>query len=249
MPKIAEANAEADLARRAPGARPVRARPGIARSIDQREQAARTADDDLKASRRAHSGRRHFAEELRTLVMPVTTTRATSQPPSAIESDRGAIDGTTIADHPQGCRGGAVRNAALALHRTDLIAAGSGVIAKRSVQVGATRGAGTPLWRWCRSTMCDRRQLQGGSARAHARRPTGDGAHRLYGGAWTYHGACGGHRGGQRATPLRSCTAKRVGQLDKIVQRLPVRILWTPRSSKRIPLRVGLSTAVRDGSA
>ena len=39
----------------------------------------------------------------------------------------------------------AVRNAALALHRTELISPVSGVIAKRSVQVGQRVAAGTPL--------------------------------------------------------------------------------------------------------
>ena len=47
------------------------------------------------------------------------------------------IQGTTIATHPQVLDAeAAVRNAALALHRTELRAPVSGVIAKRSVQVG-----------------------------------------------------------------------------------------------------------------
>jgi membrane fusion protein (multidrug efflux system) len=56
------------------------------------------------------------------------------------------IQGTTIETHPQVLDAeAALRNVALALHRTELRAPVSGVIAKRSVQVGQRVAPGSPL--------------------------------------------------------------------------------------------------------
>ena len=78
------------------------------------------------------------------------------------------IDGTTIADHPQVlAAAAAVRNAALALHRTELASPVSGVVAKRTVQVGQRVAAGTPLLGRGAARRCvGRRQFQGSAARS-----------------------------------------------------------------------------------
>src|SRR5271163_1282486 len=146
--KIAVANAEADLARAVRQVRGLFAQSKELRAqIDQREQAERTADEDLKRRGGLLTDGAISLEELSHARDAVTTTRANVAAARQQFSQTVAqIDGTTIADHPQVlAAAAAVRNAALALHRTLLTSPVSGMIAKRSVQVGQRVAAGTPL--------------------------------------------------------------------------------------------------------
>jgi membrane fusion protein (multidrug efflux system) len=247
--KIAEANAEADLARAVRQVRGLFAQGQELRAqIDQREQAARTADDDLKRRGGLIADGAISAEELSHARDAVTTTRANvAAARQQLSQTVAQIDGTTIADHPQVlAAAAAVRNAALALHRTDLIAPVSGVIAKRSVQVGQRVAAGTPLLAVVPldDVWIDANFKEGQLERMRAGQPVT--VHTdLYGGDVTYHGHVAGIAAGSGNAFALLPPQNASGNWIKIVQRLPVRILLDPRELEAHPLRVGLSTAVR----
>jgi membrane fusion protein (multidrug efflux system) len=247
--KIAEANAEADLARAVRQVRGLFAQGQELRAqIDQREQAARTADDDLKRRGGLIADGAISAEELSHARDAVTTTRANvAAARQQLSQTVAQIDGTTIADHPQVlAAAAAVRNAALALHRTDLIAPVSGVIAKRSVQVGQRVAAGTPLLAVVPldDVWIDANFKEGQLERMRAGQPVT--VHTdLYGGSVTYHGHVVGIAAGSGNAFALLPSQNASGNWIKIVQRLPVRILLDPKELQGHPLRVGLSTAVR----
>jgi membrane fusion protein (multidrug efflux system) len=247
--KIAEANAEADLARAVRQVRGLFAQGQELRAqIDQREQAARTADDDLKRRGGLLADGAISAEELSHARDAVTTTRANvAAARQQLSQTVAQIDGTTIADHPQVlAAAAAVRNAALALHRTDLIAPVSGVIAKRSVQVGQRVAAGTPLLAVVPldDVWIDANFKEGQLERMRAGQPVT--VHTdLYGRDVTYHGHVVGIAAGSGNAFALLPPQNASGNWIKIVQRLPVRILLDPKELEAHPLRVGLSTAVR----
>jgi membrane fusion protein (multidrug efflux system) len=247
--RIAEANAEADLARAVRQVRGLFAQGSELRAqIEQREQAARTADDDLKRRGGLIADGAISAEELSHARDAVTTTRANvAAARQALSQTVAQIDGTTIADHPQVlAAAAAVRNAALALHRTELVSPVTGVIAKRSVQVGQRVAAGTPLLAvvplddvWIDANFKEvqlERMRAGQPVTVHTD---------LYGSGVSYHGRVVGIAAGSGNAFALLPSQNASGNWIKIVQRVPVRILLDPQELRDHPLRVGLSTAVR----
>ncbi|HSZ09106.1 MAG TPA: HlyD family efflux transporter periplasmic adaptor subunit [Steroidobacteraceae bacterium] len=247
--KIAVANAEADLARAVRQVRGLFAQDQELRAqIDQREQAARTADDDLRRRGGLIADGAISAEELSHARDAVTTTRANvAAARQQLGQTVAQIDGTTIADHPQVLAAeAAVRNAALALHRTELTSPVSGEIAKRSVQIGERVAAGTPLLAvvpldavWIDANFKER-QLE----RMRVGQPVTLQAD-LYGRNVTYHGHVVGIAAGSGNAFALLPPQNASGNWIKIVQRLPVRILVDPKELEAHPLRVGLSVDVR----
>src|SRR5580692_12950474 len=247
--KIAEANAEADLARAVRQVRGLFAQGQELRAqIENREQAQRTADDDLKRRGGLIADGAISAEELSHARDAVTTTRANvAAAREQLDQTVAQIDGTTIADHPQVlAAAAAVRNAALALHRTELISPVSGVIAKRSVQVGQRVAAGTPLLAVVPldDVWIDANFKEGQLERMRAGQPVT--VHTdVYGRHVSYHGHVVGIAAGSGSAFALLPSQNASGNWIKIVQRLPVRILLDPKELQAHPLRVGLSTAVR----
>jgi membrane fusion protein (multidrug efflux system) len=247
--KIAEANAEADLARAVRQVRGLFAQSQQLRAqIEQREQALRTADSDLKRRSDLLSDGAISGEELSHARDNVTSTRANvAAAREQLSQTVAQIDGTTIANHPQVlAAAAAVRNAALALHRTQLTSPVSGVIAKRSVQVGQRVAAGTPLLAvvplddvWVDANF---KEVQ--LARMRAGQPVTIHAD-MYGGDTVYHGRLAGLAAGSGNAFALLPSQNASGNWIKIVQRVPVRILLDPKELKDRPLRVGLSTSVR----
>jgi membrane fusion protein, multidrug efflux system len=246
--QIATANAEADLARAVRQVRGLFAQGSELRAqIEQREQSARTADDDLKRRGGLIADGAISAEELSHARDAVTSTRANvAAARQQLSQTIAQIDGTTIADHPQVlAAAAAVRNAALALHRTELISPVSGVIAKRSVQVGERVAAGTPLLAvvplddvWVDANFKEV-QLE----RMRTGQPVTVRAD-LYGRHVTYHGHVVGIAAGSGNAFALLPSQNASGNWIKIVQRVPVRILLDPRELEAHPLRVGLSISV-----
>jgi membrane fusion protein (multidrug efflux system) len=246
--KIAVADAEADLARAVRQVRGLFAQSKELRAqIDQREQAQRTADDDLTRRGGLLADGAISAEELSHARDAVTTTRANVAAARQQFSQTVAqIDGTTIADHPQVlAAAAAVRNAALALHRTRLNSPVSGMIAKRSVQVGQRVSAGIPLLAvvplddvWIDANFKEG-QLEhmrtGQSVTVHTD---------VYGRDVIYHGHVVGIAAGSGNAFALLPAQNASGNWIKIVQRVPVRILLNPDELKAHPLRVGLSASV-----
>ena len=236
--KIAVANAEADLARAVRQVRGLFAQSKELRAqIDQREQAERTADEDLRRRGGLIADGAISAEELSHARDAVTTTRANvAAAREQLGQTIAQIDGTTIADHPQVlAAAAAVRNAELALHRTELTSPVSGVIAKRSVEVGQRVAAGTPLLAvvpledvWVDANFKEV-QLQ----RMRAGQPVSVRTD-LYGGSVTYHGRVVGIAAGSGSAFALLPAQNASGNWIKIVQRVPVRILLDPRELKSI---------------
>jgi membrane fusion protein (multidrug efflux system) len=247
--KIAEENAEADLARAVRQVRGLFAQGDELRAqIAQREQAQRTADDDLKRRGGLIADGAISAEELSHARDAVTTTRANvSAAKQALSQTVAQIDGTTIADHPQVlAAASAVRNAALALHRTELVSPVSGVIAKRSVQVGQRVAAGTPLLAvvpldnvWVDANFKEVQLERMRSGQPVAVRTD------IYGHEVTYHGHLVGIAAGSGSAFALLPSQNASGNWIKIVQRVPVRILLDAQELKEHPLRIGLSASVR----
>jgi membrane fusion protein (multidrug efflux system) len=246
---IAEANAEADLARAVRQVRGLFAQGKELRAqIEQREQAERTADDDLKRRGGLLADGAISFEELSHARDAVTTTRANvSAARQQLSQTIAQIDGTTIADHPQVlAAAAAVRNAALALHRTELTSPVSGMIARRSVQVGQRVAAGTPLLAVVPldDVWVDANFKEGQLERMRTGQPVTLRTD-LYGGNVTYRGHVVGIAAGSGNAFALLPSQNASGNWIKIVQRVPVRILLDPNELKAHPLRVGLSTTVR----
>ena len=247
--KVAEASAEADLARAVRQVRGLFAQGQELRAqIENREQARRTADEDLERRGGLLADGAISGEELSHARDAVTTSRANvAAAREQLSQTISQIDGTTIADHPQVlAAAAAVRNAALALHRTDLISPVSGVVAKRSVQVGQRVAAGTPLLAvvplddvWVDANFKEV-QLE----RMRAGQPVTVSTD-LYGHQVAYHGHLVGIAAGSGNAFALLPAQNASGNWIKIVQRVPVRILLDPQELKSHPLRVGLSTTVR----
>jgi membrane fusion protein (multidrug efflux system) len=228
--KIAEENAEADLARAVRQVRGLFAQGQELRAqIEQRQQAARTADDDLQRRGSLIADGAISAEELSHARDAVTTTRANvAAAREQLSQTVAQIDGTTIANHPQVlAAAAAVRNAALALHRTELTSPVSGVIAKRSVQVGQRVAAGTPLLAVVplENVWVDANFKEVQLERMHGH----------------LAGIAAGSGNAFALLPSQNAS----GNWIKIVQRVPVRILLDPTELRAHPLRIGLSTTVR----
>jgi membrane fusion protein (multidrug efflux system) len=247
--KVAEANAEADLARAVRQVRSLFAQEQELRAqIATREQAERTADEDLKRRSGLIADGAISSEELSHARDALTTSRANlAAARQQLGQTIAQIDGTTIADHPQVlAAAAAVRNASLALHRTDLSSPVAGVIAKRSVQVGQRVAAGTPLLAvvplddvWVDANFKEvqlERMRAGQPVSVHTD---------LYGNRVTYHGHVVGIAAGSGNAFALLPAQNASGNWIKIVQRVPVRILLDAAELKAHPLRVGLSTTVR----
>jgi membrane fusion protein, multidrug efflux system len=247
--KIAVANAEADLARAVRQVRGLFAQSKeLHAQIDQREQAERTADEDLKRRGGLLTDGAISQEELSHARDAVTTTRANvAAARQQLSQTVAQIDGTTIADHPQVlAAAAAVRNAELALHRAELTSPVTGVIAKRSVEVGQRVAAGEPLLAvvplddvWIDANFKEV-QLQ----RMRAGQPVTVRTD-IYGRSVTYHGHVVGIAAGSGNAFALLPAQNASGNWIKIVQRVPVRILLDPKELEAHPLRVGLSTTVR----
>src|SRR6202022_4980063 len=117
--KVAGANAEPDLARAVRQVRGLFAQgKELHAQVEQREQAERTADDDLKRRGGLLADGAISSEELSHARDAVTPTRANlAAAREQLSQTIAQIGGTTIADHPQVlAAAAAVRHAALALH-------------------------------------------------------------------------------------------------------------------------------------
>ena len=247
--RIAVANAEADLARAVRQVRGLFAQSSqLQAQIDQREQSARTADDDLKRRGGLIADGAISAEELSHAHDAVTSSRANlAAAREQLSQTVAQIDGTTIADHPQVLAAeAAVRNAALALHRTEITSPVTGLIAKRSVQVDQRVAAGTPLMAVVPldDVWIDANFKEGQIEHMRAGQPVT--VHTdLYGHDVTYHGHVVGMAAGSGSAFALLPAQNASGNWIKIVQRIPVRILIDPAELQAHPLRIGLSATVR----
>jgi membrane fusion protein (multidrug efflux system) len=247
--EVAMANAEAELARSVRQVRGLFAQGAQLRAqIDQRESALRTAESDLQRRQGLLADGAISGEELshardNVIAMRAAVAAAREQ----LAQTFAQTQGTRIDNHPQVlASAAAVRNAALALHRTKLVAPVGGVIAKRSVQVGQRIAPGTPLLAvvplddlWIDANF---KEVQ--LSHMHNGEPVTVRAD-LYGGAVEFHGRLVGLGAGSGSAFALLPAQNASGNWIKIVQRVAVRILLDPQELKSHPLRLGLSVRVR----
>jgi membrane fusion protein (multidrug efflux system) len=161
-------------------------------------------------------------------------------------ANRAQTQGSSVEHHPQVERAAtAVREAFLALQRTELPAPVAGQVARRSVQVGQRVAPGVPLMAvipleqaWVEANFKEgqlRRMRIGQPATLQAD---------LYGSPVSYRGRVAGLGAGTGAAFALLPAQNATGNWIKVVQRVPVRIELDPRQLAAHPLRVGLSMTV-----
>ncbi|BEV73125.1 MULTISPECIES: HlyD family efflux transporter periplasmic adaptor subunit [unclassified Paludibacterium] len=138
-----------------------------------------------------------------------------------------------------------LREAWLALHRTQVKAPVAGFIARRNVQLGQRVAAGSPLMAivplenvWVDANF---KEVQLDKIRIGQQvELTSD----LYGSRFTYHGKVAGLSAGTGSAFSLLPAQNATGNWIKVVQRVPVRIALDPKELREHPLRVGLSMNV-----
>ncbi|MDR2239840.1 MAG: efflux RND transporter periplasmic adaptor subunit [Zoogloeaceae bacterium] len=174
-----------------------------------------------------------------------------------LSSAQNAVHGASLENHPAVLAAAAqLREAWVAVNRCHIRAAGSGYIAKRSIQAGQQVAVGTPLMAlvpldplWVDANFKED-QLK----RLRLGQPvelTSD----IYGGGVVFHGKVAGVAPGTGAIFSLLPPQNATGNWIKIVQRLPVRITLDTKEIAEHPLMVGLSmkvtidTRAQDGPA
>jgi len=194
-------------------------------------QIAQTARDTARAQRDAAAS----------AVKASTAAIAQTEDQASVSNAR--VDNTSLENHPD-VRTAAVRvrEAALALARTRVLAPVSGQVAKRAVQIGerVTPGASlmaiVPLdkvWLDANFKETELRDVRIGQVV----KLTSD----FYGDSVTFHGRVLGLAPGTGSAFALLPAQNATGNWVKIVQRLPVRIALDARELQAHPLRIGLS--------
>ncbi|MFL6578046.1 MAG: efflux RND transporter periplasmic adaptor subunit [Povalibacter sp.] len=243
--EVAIARAEADLARAVREVRGLFAQAeGLRAQIREHEVQLNTAKANLARREKIAADGAVSAEELQHARDQVTQLTASLNASSeALRTVRARIDDTTLENHPEVLAASArVREAALSLKRTRILAPLSGTVARRSVQIGSRIAPGTPLMAvvalsdaWVDANFKEvqlNRIRIGQPVELHAD---------LYGGDVVYHGKVAGLGAGSGSAFALLPAQNASGNWIKIVQRVPVRIALDQQELTAHPLRVGLS--------
>lgn len=163
-----------------------------------------------------------------------------------LASNQSLTEGISVNEHPNVQAAAAkVREAYLAMQRVELVSPVSGVVGKRSVQVGQRVAPGTPLMAvipmnqlWVEANFKENqlRNLRLGQPV----KMTAD----LYGKKVEYTGTVEGLGVGTGSAFSLLPAQNATGNWIKVVQRVPVRIALDPKQVEEHPLRVGLSMLV-----
>jgi membrane fusion protein (multidrug efflux system) len=160
-----------------------------------------------------------------------------------LAASQSLTDGTAPDQHPSVLRAGAkVREAMLAMQRTELVAPVDGYVARRNAQLGQRVQAGAPLMSvialdevWVEANF---KESQLKSLRLG--QPVELFAD-VYGNKVIYHGSIEGMGAGTGAAFALLPAQNATGNWIKVVQRVPVRIKLDAAEVAEHPLRVGLS--------
>src|SRR5471030_1704283 len=246
--RVALDQAEAALARSVRQVRNLMATTGeMEANVAQRAaELARTRADLARRAPLAASGALP-AEELQHARDAVMSTRAVlDAAEQQLAAHKTLVDRTTVETHPDVQSAAArVREAYLTYARTALPAPVSGIVAKRSVQVGQRVGPGTPLMAvipldqvWVDANFKERQLLNlraGQAVKLYAD---------IYGSAVEFHGRVVGFGAGTGSAFALLPPQNATGNWIKVVQRIPVRIALDPAELAQHPLQLGLSMVV-----
>ena len=163
-----------------------------------------------------------------------------------LAAQRTLVDRTTVETHPDVQSAAArLREAYLTHARTVLPAPVSGIVAKRSVQVGQRVAPGAPLMAvipleqvWVDANFKERQLLNlrpGQTVKLYAD---------IYGSAVEFHGRVAGFAAGTGSAFALLPPQNATGNWIKVVQRVPVRIALDAAELARHPLQIGLSMEV-----
>ncbi len=260
--RVALQQAEAQLGQAVRGIRVTYAQTAALRSqVEVRQTDVATARANLAKAEDALRRRRALqgtgavgAEELRQAQIAVQAAQsAVRTAQSAVQAARAAVAaneaqtaGSVLARNPTVRLAAArVREAYLALERTRIVAPVSGVVARRSVQLGQRVGPGMPLmtvvpldhvWVDANFKETQLRNLRIGQKAS----VVAD----IYGSHVVYKGRVVGISAGSGSAFALLPAQNATGNWIKVVQRLPVRIRLQSAQLRAHPLRVGLSTEV-----
>jgi len=160
-----------------------------------------------------------------------------------LASNQSLTENVSVEQHPNVLRAAArVREAFLALRRSQLLAPVDGYVARRSVQLGQRVQAGAPLLSVVAldDVWVDANFKEGQLRNLRIGQPVELEAD-VYGKKVTYHGTIEGLGAGTGAAFALLPAQNATGNWIKIVQRVPVRIALDPKEVREHPLRVGLS--------
>lgn len=168
-----------------------------------------------------------------------------------LDASRAITDGVDVTAHPKIKAAAArVHDALIAVQRTRLTAPVSGIVAKRSVQLGQRVQAGAPMmaivpldevWVDANFKEVQLRKMRVGQAVEL----TAD----VFGKDVVYHGKVAGLGAGTGAAFALIPAQNATGNWIKVVQRVPVRIALDPAELRAHPLRLGLSMQVEVDTA
>ncbi|MDR1967700.1 MAG: efflux RND transporter periplasmic adaptor subunit [Burkholderiaceae bacterium] len=214
-----------------------------------------TAQQDLARRQSLSSGGAVSGEELAHAHDQVTAAQSALDAAEAgvtaareqLSSNQALTDGTPVELHPSVQAAAAkLREAWLAVHRTELPAPVSGYVGKRSVQLGQRVAPGAPLMTlvpldqlWVDANFKENqlREIRVGQPVTL----TAD----VYGSKVKYQGSVAGLGIATGAATALLPAQNATGNWIKVVQRVPVRVTLDAQQIKAHPLRVGLSMQAR----
>jgi membrane fusion protein (multidrug efflux system) len=246
--QVMVAQAEAQLAKTVREVRNLRATStGGEANVALRRAELEKAEQDLARRRAVEASGAVSGEELQHAIDSVSAARAAlTQAEQQLAAQRSLVDHTDVRDHPDVRAASAkVREAYIALGRTEVPAPVEGYVARRSVQLGQRVAPGavlmtvTPLDRVWVDANFKENQL----SRLRPGQPVTLVAD-AYGSSVEYHGRVAGFSPGTGAAFALLPAQNASGNWIKVVQRVPVRIALDAKELDAHPLQVGLSMQV-----
>jgi membrane fusion protein (multidrug efflux system) len=246
--QVMVAQAEAQLAKTVREVRNLReTSTGGEATVAVRRSELKKAEQDLARRRAVESSGAVSGEELQHAIDAVNTARAAlTAAEQQLAAQRAMGDRTDVHDHPDVRAAAArVREAYLALGRTEVPAPVSGYVARRSAQVGQRVAPGTVMMTVTPldSVWVDANFKENQLARLRPGQPVTLEAD-AYGSSVEFHGRVAGFSPGTGAAFALLPAQNASGNWIKVVQRVPVRIALDRKELDEHPLQVGLSMKV-----
>jgi membrane fusion protein (multidrug efflux system) len=246
--RVALDQAEAQLAKTVRSVRTLRATSTEGEAnVAQRRAELRKAEQDLARRRAVEASGAVSGEELQHAIDTLNAARAALQAAEhQFAAQRAQVDRTDVHDHPDVLAAAArVREAYLALSRTELPAPTAGFVARRSVQIGQRVAPGNVLMTVAplEDVWVDANFKENQLANLRPGQPVALVAD-AYGSAVTYHGRVAGFSAGTGSAFALLPAQNASGNWIKVVQRVPVRVALDRKELAEHPLQIGLSMKV-----